>query len=383
MRLGIAIAFFILISSCASKEENKQTVSDQIRVSLDTVMVDTGDEFLYLQDFLSNSSLSHGGDYFFNFDRKGFFLEKINLNNLSLDRKIKFEKEGPYGINTDNPRFLILQNGNLFFFNYKIFKEFDQSAGLIKDLKLDEIAKEYLDGFDNYVTSIFEDKQNPNRFICLILNWESFTYFLFDFDLTNQSFRKIDLPESEKYKQYRVQINQDGKDIGGYGGQMQHSIGGGKILLSSNAFNEVQVFDILTDSLFSIKWDTPLLGSKRSYVPPKEVEGFKDEFSEVSKKSDEDISYKNFLWDDKNERYLRFSEKKKFGIDKNEFGSYISTGSDVYLSIFDKDFKLISEAQLPKLTSLSMTHFVKDGNIWMYENIDDELAFVILKIEEV
>ena len=50
MRLLIVAALFIAVCSCASKEEKKQPVSDEISVSLDALQVDSGGEFLYLQD---------------------------------------------------------------------------------------------------------------------------------------------------------------------------------------------------------------------------------------------------------------------------------------------------------------------------------------------
>ncbi|WP_339879716.1 hypothetical protein [uncultured Algoriphagus sp.] len=49
--------------------------------------------------------------------------------------------------------------------------------------------------------------------------------------------------------------------------------------------------------------------------------------------------------------------------------------------MLDKDFNLLAEAGISELDKLPSTYFTKDGNIWMYENINDELAFVIVKIE--
>ena len=98
MRLLIVAAFFIAVFSCASKEEKKQTVSDQIKVSLDTVMIDAGEEFLYLQDQLYYSALSNDKSYLINFSRQDFTTEKIGLEELRLLDKVNFEKEGPNGV---------------------------------------------------------------------------------------------------------------------------------------------------------------------------------------------------------------------------------------------------------------------------------------------
>lgn len=84
----------------------------------------------------------------------------------------------------------------------------------------------------------------------------------------------------------------------------------------------------------------------------------------------------------KNERYFRFSDKKHYSEEINEYDSYVSTGAEVFLSIFDKDFNLTAEALIPELIQTPNVHFAKDGNIWIFENIGDEMAFVILKIED-
>ncbi|MGY6742579.1 MAG: 6-bladed beta-propeller [Cecembia sp.] len=70
------------------------------------------------------------------------------------------------------------------------------------------------------------------------------------------------------------------------------------------------------------------------------------------------------------------------------FGSENHPGvqSRIFLSVLDKDLNLIGEAQVPGLDKKPTTsfsgqfpkHFAKDGNIWIYENINDEMGFVVL-----
>ena len=117
------------------------------------------------------------------------------------------------------------------------------------------------------------------------------------------------------------------------------------------------------------------MGSKSTYKPPKEVEMTSGELKEITRKAQEDISYKHLIWDDRKNVFYRFSEKKKFSEEINEYDEYTVTGSTLYLSVFDQDLNLLIESEIPELTSLSSRYFVKDGAIWMYSNIDDELAF--------
>ncbi|MEP0713526.1 DUF4221 family protein [Algoriphagus sp.] len=382
MKLLTGILLLLLASSCSSTEEKKATISDQIKVSLDTVMIDPGNEFLYLQDELYSSSLSDDKSYLLNFNRKDNSAEKIDLNQLVLDKKIQYEKEGPNGIG-DYPQLSILPNQNLLVLNYRFHKIFDQNGQLLRDLELGEIAKEYLGGTDYYPRSLYQDEINPERFLGVITHWESNTDFILDFDLKNRTFKKIELPDWAKNSERYVKILYDGNDAGGYGSGAYPLFANGDLLISSNAFNEVQVYDSEGDSVYLKKWDTPLLGYKKEYNPPKTVEYTSGGIKDVERKIGEEISYGSFFWDEKNQRYFRFSDKKHYSDELTEYDTYVSTGAEVYLSIFDKEFNLLAEAQIPELTKSPNVHFAKDGNIWIFENIDDELAFVIVKIEDI
>ncbi|REG94693.1 DUF4221 family protein [Algoriphagus antarcticus] len=290
-------------------------------------------------------------------------------------------KKVPNGLSSNPRYFAFLTNQNLLFWTYKFYKTFDQNGQLIRDLELNKLADEYLEGTEYYPMRLFEDVNTPERILALVMHSKSGTNFILDFDLISQTFKKINLPELEKNSDYKVELLSDGRPTGGYGGAVSSYQFNGKIIYNTKAFNEVLVFDLKTDSLYVKKWDTPLLGYRRTYLPPKTVEFSSQEFKDMVRKSDEDISFGSLVWDDKNERYFRFSEKKHFSEELTDFGSYVSTGADVFLSVFDKDFNLISEYQIPELTHSIGVHFVKDGKIWMYENINDELAFVIMDVE--
>ncbi|WP_339865748.1 DUF4221 family protein [uncultured Algoriphagus sp.] len=380
MRLFTGILLLLLASSCSSSEDKKLTVSDQIKVSLDTVMIDAGQEFLYLQDQLYSSNLSVDKSYLINFNRNNNSAEKVDLNNLQLESKIQFEKEGPNGIG-NYPQFSILPNQQILFWNYQFYKIFDQNGELVRDLELEKIAEEYLGVNEYFARSLQQDESNPERYIALVTHWQSNTEFILDLDVKNRTYQKIELPDWAKNTERYIKILYNGNDAGGYGTGAYPLLANGNFLVSSNAFNEVHVFDFKGDSVQVKKWDTPLLGYEKEYVPPKTVEYTSGGIKDVERKIGEEISYGKLFWDEKNQRYFRFSDKKNYSEELNEYDSYVSTGAEVYLSIFDKDFNLTAEAQIPELTQTPNVHFAKDGNIWIFENIDDEMAFVIVEIE--
>lgn len=385
MRLLVAIVFYILAVSCASKELKVQPISDQIRVSLDTVLVDSGDEFLYLQDQLYYSDLSDDKGYLLNFNRQDYTTEKIDLDKLRLLEKVQFEKEGPNGVlNVVNyvSHFALLTDENILFWDYFLYKIFDQNGYLVRDLALDKIAPEFLGTDEYYAGAFFQVENNLDRLIAVISHWESGSRLILDFDLKDQTFEKIELPELEKLKDFNINLLYEGTPAGSYGPSASAISVNGQIIISNTAFNEVLIFDLEKDSLYTKSWNTHLLADKKSYIPPKEVERTSGQLKEIIRKNEEDLNYRSFFWDEKNERFFRFSERMHFGEELNGYGDYISTRSDIFLSVFDKNFNLIAEAEISELSKLPTTYFTKNGNIWMYENINDELAFVIMKVED-
>lgn len=349
--------------------------------SLDTVMVDPGDDFLYLRDNLWLSNISTDGTYLYNFNRNDAVLEKIDLDNLTLVNKIQFEKEGPNGIRTFISNFSGTSEGHIMMWSYGLSSIFDQNAKLIKNLNFDKIAEVELKQSGAYPMELFECPNDPNRFLGLFLQWQERSYFLLDVDTKNETYRKIELPELDKMDAYSAELTYDGQFVGAMG---TGAFGMGtedKIVVTNLVYNEGYIYDFSADSLIFKSWDGPLTGVKKTYLPPKQIEMQSTQQWEVSKLIDEDINYGSMLWDYENQRYLRLSVKQKFGEEKLEHGAFKPIGADVFLSIFDKDFNLVAESLVPDLNKRPDKHFVKDGQIWIFENIDDELAFLRLKVE--
>jgi len=42
---------------------------------------------------------------------------------------------------------------------------------------------------------------------------------------------------------------------------------------------------------------------------------------------------------------------------------------------------LIQEAKLPFLTQKPLRHFIKDGMLWLFVNLEDEMGFIRLRVD--
>ena len=43
--------------------------------------------------------------------------------------------------------------------------------------------------------------------------------------------------------------------------------------------------------------------------------------------------------------------------------------------------EMLAESIVPELKNIPQTYFVKDGAVWIFENMEDELGFVRLSID--
>jgi hypothetical protein len=46
--------------------------------------------------------------------------------------------------------------------------------------------------------------------------------------------------------------------------------------------------------------------------------------------------------------------------------------------VYDRDFNLIGEAELSEKLAFPRDFFFKDGKLWSYVNVEDELGFAVM-----
>lgn len=93
----------------------------------------------------------------------------------------------------------------------------------------------------------------------------------------------------------------------------------------------------------------------------------------------EQVKFSPPVWDQVNKRYLRLSAQRVYSDIKQE-NSFLPQTKEtkVFLTVFDEDFNLISEGEVPEFNSESVKYFAKDGKLWYFTNVDDELGFIVL-----
>lgn len=118
---------------------------------------------------------------------------------------------------------------------------------------------------------------------------------------------------------------------------------------------------------------------KSSLTPDTKVPAYKslvstpEEFRQAMKVIEEQIEFGRWYWDDVNQLFLRLSYYRL--PNQSEVNK-----ANVYLTVFDQEFKMLGEMQLPDYNKVPGKLFVKGGMIWIHENVDEELDFVRLKV---
>ncbi|EAZ81737.1 hypothetical protein ALPR1_00810 [Algoriphagus machipongonensis] len=70
--------------------------------------------------------------------------------------------------------------------------------------------------------------------------------------------------------------------------------------------------------------------------------------------------------------YWRFGKKTFEGKEKGDPRTF-----EIYLFAYDEDFHVLGETKLDELKTMPSTYFFKDGKLWSYVNVEDELGFAV------
>jgi hypothetical protein len=368
----------LMLISCSEKQKNAENDMD-FKLTRDTVVIDANGSIINLKYGLTNPELSQDGKFLYHYTHGEAKFDKIDLENMILDETLQFEKEGPNGMGRYIGGYALTSDDQFMIWSYGLHAIFDQTGKKVRDLKLSDIAPE-TGGSEVFPIRLMIHPNDLNQLFGLYVKWEGYQYFLLKFDLENETFNKILLPETEKLDDYQMEIEHDGRPAGGFGPKpMVNNIVDNKIVLTSGPFNEAYIYDINLDTLYMVSWNSELTGNQNEYKLPKTVEMGEAEMHR--KKYNESINFLPPRWDPVSKRFIRLSYKTIFGEEMNEYGEAKEIGADVFLTVMDKNFNIVKETFLENYRKNPRMHFYKDNKIWLYENIEDELGFIRITVD--
>lgn len=97
MKKLLAISLLALLSACSGKESEsteQKNILENLTYSVDTVVVDAGEELINLSMGLFVSDVSANSKFLYQFTQNDHSLTVVDLDQLKLTKKIFFEKKG-------------------------------------------------------------------------------------------------------------------------------------------------------------------------------------------------------------------------------------------------------------------------------------------------
>lgn len=357
MKKAIALVLLPIIFSCGESSDEKL---ESFEVSIDTLFVDSGEDFIFHQIGLSHSDLTKDQKLLFNFTPKNE-IEVIDLDSLKLVRRIIMEREGPLG--TGQPYAIQFDNtGGLVLYGFNEVRFFNPDLSAMNRYLLNP---ESLSGLDPELIAVFNPKATDREFLYAIYeNYEQVPQGLAAISLKDMTVRKIPLDLANKIQPYTYSLNSGGRGFE----PINLLLVGNQLIISTAYENEAIVLNLETGELTVKTFQAELTQDKKP-IPLKTDAETINEMQELRREAEKSVRFGAFYFDNAQERFFRFSRDLA-----KEIGDSLVFSN--VLTVFDKDLNQLAETVV-QVDPFSKKFF-KDGKLWSYVNVGDELGFVVV-----
>ncbi|EAZ81734.2 DUF4221 family protein [Algoriphagus machipongonensis] len=345
---------------------------ENLSFKIDTVLTDSKGTLIYLPQGLNNSDVSPNKKFLYALNKKSNNLYQFDLERLELVESYQFEKEGPNSVQPRIWYFQLLDNNQIGFTDYHSFGIYNFQTQKLSSYQFSE--KDFSDLIDTPTEAKYESLQfsaDGKEIYFLHQNIEREKVYLGIFDPKINKEKLVDLVEFKFLTRLRF-THSEGiahhiADFANLGVKVEKN----RVLIYSKGTSKVYIYDLTSGTL---TFKSP----QHEIVPNDQIPPFSNKVSsseEVREASNSlvfQISYRDFLYDDQREMYFRFASILEDTDDLNA-----KSEKEVYLFAYDKKLNLIGETKIDELVKVPNYPFFKDGKLWSYVNIEDELGFAI------
>jgi hypothetical protein len=366
----------IISLACSQQNSKENEQSLDFTFDLDTLMVDPGDKIIYLGYGLHTSDLSKDGKYLYNFNMDEHLVEVIDLDELVLKERIPFEKEGPNGTGASwvadfqhygGDKFLVANFMSVGFFNIAA-----ENIGTLK-LRNNPFEGDVIEE-DEYVNSSGVLDEGGNTFFAIYQSGFDGKRGLAMVDIKNNRLKKIPVERLKELEKYSLVYDRGNGMMSARTPSVNLIYHQGKVMISNSAINELLVYHVEGDSVTVHPFESRLMDNSQNEVKQKNV-GSGEELNKLGRERQKEVGYGQWIYDPKTDRHFRFSSQfVKETEDDLEF--------KVVLTVLDKDFRQVYETDRLPIKKAGKAFF-KDGKIYLFENMDDELGFVVMTMKEI
>ncbi|MBA4302019.1 MAG: hypothetical protein C0433_18235 [Cyclobacterium sp.] len=370
------ILTLLVLVSCSEKVEKEKTnIFEDLSYTVDTVVVDAGEDFLNLAGGIFPFSLNEDKSKLWFFEMSPKRLVQVDLNQRKVLNKTEFDEEGPDGVGSNISDLEIGPKGELYLKSNSSVGIYDPDGKKLQNLKFapsgidSTLARNSYAIFDKSVFDFGSKKIyshpsfiNAGEYVLLILNPET------------QSATSLSVPKMkivEDYSNTQLFENEGKSFMSFYAVASYITSLPGEVILSNAAMSGVYKLNIQTEQLefIDIKHqDYPNEMNIEINRNPSEPE----QMFENQKKILEHINYMELMWDDTRQLYFRLGLRTFMGDQPGP------PTSEYYLFAYDRNFKVLGEAKLDGVKGSLWSSFFKDGKLWSYVNVADELGFAVM-----
>ena len=357
MKRTLALFLIPLFFSC--KEADSEDW-ESLEVIIDTVFIETGDELIFLQSDLSHATLSSDQKLLYNFTPKSE-LEVIDLDSLKLLRRIVTDKEGPLG--TGWPYAIqVDQMGKLVFYGFNEARFFSSDLSSMKRYSL---TSEALAGLELELLAPFNPKiADGNSLYAIYETQDQIPQGLAIVSLDDMAVKKIPLDLSSRIVPYTYSLKSSSK---GYE-PIYLELVDNRLIVSTAYANEGYVLDLETDSVTVKTFHSELTADKKPIPTRNSVETI-DEMQVLRTEAKKSVTFGRLDFDKTHRRFWRFSRD----LDREIGDSLVFRN---VLTVFDENLNQLAETIV--LADPFSKKFFKNGKLWSYINVNDELGFAVI-----
>ncbi|MCE7055939.1 DUF4221 domain-containing protein [Algoriphagus sp. AGSA1] len=379
MRKPLLFACFALFFSCGRSGEKKGSaeagnILENLSYSVDTVVVDVKGEIINLNHGLHYFDLSADRTSLILFDRQQTVFREIDLDQMVIKATYPFELEGSNGIGKSS-YFQVLPDGTLMVPSLSKAGIYNLHGDLLSRVS---IGASDIDGLDtlNPFTLMYEILMDPKSGLLYSLPGDCLTGVrdLAILDPSNIKGEIIKLSEMEKAGNFSLFWNtENGKalETEDYSLNLIDDI----LIITCTVGSGIYRYDTKTENLEYFDFPHKIAPSEKTGEVLNEVSTEKDFWTEYRKVAGQ-ISYREIMWDSSTAKHYRLASKTILGETEEEPADY-----EVYLFAYDQNFNLLGETLLKGLNALLESCFFKDGKLWSYVNVEDELGFAVFTFD--
>ncbi|MHA7130417.1 DUF4221 family protein [Algoriphagus namhaensis] len=371
MKRLFMISVLALLAACGGneKDNNQTNILEDLYVSVDTLVVDSGDE-IFVPDMLFAQAQSEDGEKLFSFYEPDFEFFEMSLQEMKLIERHAFEREGPESIKGWVDNFQMLKGDEIFLHDEVSPNLFSLEGQKTRKYELD--WKEII-GFKTEgpfsLPNDFHISPDKSKFLFIPMNFGEPAEGLAIIDIEKKSGQIKKLPALDLTFGFQVIFQQE-NSASFFGDNLSLQLVNDRFIIHSGSTANVYVYDYKLDSLSLITFDHQLVENNKSGEFDQKADS-RERQMEIVGQIRKQITFEKFYWDPLRKIYFRFGTKNFVMPSKD-----VKRSADCYLFAYDEDFNLLGEKLLEQFRNIPYSGYFYEGAFYTYSPQGDDAGFI-------